>query len=58
MSVYIYIYIYIYMRRGNAHIPGGQVAWATIFCPGAPNICGLPVWNLVHVTSPVLIILK
>ena len=40
----LYIYIYIYAQRG-------QVAWTTKFCPGAPNIYGLPVRNLVYVTS-------
>jgi hypothetical protein len=30
--------------------PGRQVAVATKPCTVAPNICGSPVWNLLHVT--------
>jgi hypothetical protein len=30
--------------------PGCQVAVATNFCTVVPNICGSPLWNLLHVT--------
>jgi hypothetical protein len=38
--------------------PGDQVAMATKFCKVAPNICGPPVWNFLHVTRPAHRILR
>jgi len=38
--------------------PGRQVARAMKFCTVAPNLCGAPVWNLLHVNFLALRILS
>ena len=38
-------------KRG-VHKSWGEIALATTFCAKACNICGSPVWNLLHVMLP------